>query len=194
MNGLSMRSAFRAACRVASSRPLQVRQSSSAVSSAGDLDNILDDYFDYHPYKAWGPKKATIRGEVAWWDDKKDFGYIRRLDGMCFFVDGPEVRHCMRTATGNSALRKLEADARVWFDVVDGGVGPVAANVHVDSPPEHIMWLAIDTHEDLDPMDSLREQPKPTGEAEMPEVGDPAFENVGLPMERTKQLKKHPEI
>lgn len=60
-------------------------------------------------------------GTVKWFNDKKGFGFIERLDGEDVFVH--------HTAIQGEGFKSLREGESVQFEITDGPKGPQAANV-----------------------------------------------------------------
>ena len=66
-----------------------------------------------------------MKGTVAWFSGPKGFGFLRR-------DDGEQDVFCHWSAINSEGYKKLDADQKVQFDIVEGPKGkPQADNVTV---------------------------------------------------------------
>ena len=66
-----------------------------------------------------------MKGSVAWFSAPKGFGFLRR-------DDGEQDVFCHWSAINSEGYKKLDADQKVQFDIVEGPKGkPQADNVTV---------------------------------------------------------------
>lgn len=63
----------------------------------------------------------TFEGTVKWFNEKKGFGFIQRMNGNDVFVHYTDIK-------GNG-FKTLHEGERVLFDIIDGAKGEKAANV-----------------------------------------------------------------
>lgn len=63
----------------------------------------------------------TFEGTVKWFNEKKGFGFIQRINGNDVFVHYTDIK-------GNG-FKTLHEGEKVMFDIIDGSKGEKAANV-----------------------------------------------------------------
>lgn len=63
----------------------------------------------------------NFEGTVKWFNEKKGFGFIQRMNGNDVFVHYTDIK-------GNG-FKTLHEGERVVFDIIDGAKGEKAANV-----------------------------------------------------------------
>ena len=63
----------------------------------------------------------NFEGTVKWFNEKKGFGFIQRMNGNDVFVHYTDIK-------GNG-FKTLHEGERVLFDIIDGAKGEKAANV-----------------------------------------------------------------
>lgn len=63
----------------------------------------------------------NFEGTVKWFNEKKGFGFIQRINGNDVFVHYTDIK-------GNG-FKTLHEGERVMFDIIDGAKGEKAANV-----------------------------------------------------------------
>ena len=62
-----------------------------------------------------------MEGRVKWFNAEKGYGFIEQDEGGDVFVHYSAIQ--------GEGFKTLDEDQRVEFDVVDGALGPQAANV-----------------------------------------------------------------
>ena len=62
-----------------------------------------------------------LKGTVKWFNESKDFGFIKQKEGKDVFVH--------YSAITGSGFKTLNEGDKVQFEIVDGPKGPAAANV-----------------------------------------------------------------